>query len=86
MAIKLAGLQPEEVFTKLTATGVSDVEAAKIIGDWIIGTAIHTARTFAYQPSALANSVKVFAPVSTHFLKYSRGFSFSPSMRRRVPA
>ena len=54
MAIKLAGLQPEEVFTKLTATGVSDVEAAKIIGDWIIGTAIHTARTFAYQPSALA--------------------------------
>lgn len=54
MDLLLENMHPEETFKKLVATGVSEVNAAKIVGDWIVSTALHTARRFAYQPAPLA--------------------------------
>jgi hypothetical protein len=54
MDLLLDRMQPEQAFKQLVATGVSEVHAARIIGDWIVSTALHTARRFAYQPAPLA--------------------------------
>jgi hypothetical protein len=44
----LCGQRPEDVYSALTAKGVSEAEATKIVGEWILHTGGFGTRTFTY--------------------------------------
>jgi hypothetical protein len=60
----IQGMQPDEVFNKITATGVSASDAAVIVGDWLAQQQGGTQRVFDYStafPASEADCVAHFA-------------------------